>query len=68
MAEYTMKDLELKTGKTAQSIHKVCNNNEDIKALLPKHKKKKGQRNIVYDDVILDALLVYYGIKEYISK
>ena len=64
MAEYTMKDLETQTGKTAQSIHKVFNKNEEIKALLPKHKKKKGQRNFVYDDAILDALLVYYGEKE----
>ena len=64
MAEYTMKDLEAKTGKTSVSIRKVFDKNDELRALLPKHKRKKGQRNVVYDDAILDALLVYYGEKE----
>lgn len=63
MNVYTMKQLAEKLERSPQSIHGVMRDDETIRALVPTHKIQRGKRNFVYDEVMLEALLVYYGYK-----
>lgn len=64
MAQYRMKELEVLVGKSHTAIRTAFSEDENIKALLPKHTIMKGKRGKAYDDVILDALRAYYGDKQ----
>ena len=64
MALYSMNQLQAEVMRTPQSIRQVFKNNDKLKALLPRHKITKPNKQVFYDEEILTALKEYYGLLE----
>ena len=64
MALYSMNQLQAEVNRTPQSIRQVLKSNDKLKALLPQHKITKPNKQVFYDEEILNALKEYYGLIE----
>ena len=59
---YSMKQLQAITGKPPQTINRLMRRNESLIALLPEHRIQQSNKQVFYDDVILDWLKEYFQL------